>query len=56
MVKKYYHRWVDSTVTGSSTHPSSDAYPRCKDSRLPRNTLGDRYVLAHHLQFRYNLL
>ncbi len=56
MVKKYYHGWIDSTVAVSSTHPSSDAYPRCKNSRRPPNILGDRYVLAHHLQFHYNWL
>ena len=48
--------WIDSTVTVSRTHPGSDTFPRCKDSRLPRNTLGDRHVLAHHLQFHYNWL
>ncbi len=56
MVKKYHHGWINSTVTVSRTHPGSDTYPRCKSSRLPRNTLGDRYVLAHHPQLHYNRL
>ena len=31
MVKKYHHGWIDSTATVSSTHPGSDANPRCKN-------------------------